>query len=167
MSKSRRRKSIYAGRQPAVDSRGPKDYILPVSHNSLPKRPGVPTAAAIFVLFRYATCSSSLKCFANNFATSPPFSPRRRLSLSTLVTSATRRAAPATKSSVGAPLFFGRWPMRVRSVGTTEEELMGSRRRRDETLRTLGNEVRQLAQIPRALPCARVHYGTLYLCGQH
>lgn len=93
--------------------------ILPVSQSSLPSLPGVPTAAAIFVLFRYATCSSSLKCLAKSFAISPPFSPCNFLSLRTLVTSATRKAAPAMKIKVGHPFDFGLCDNRVRSVGRT------------------------------------------------
>lgn len=143
----------------------PARYV-PVSQSSLPKRPGVPTAAAIFVLFKYATCSSSLKCFANNLATSPPFSPRNRLSLSTLVTSATRRAAPATNRRVGAPFDLGLWPMRVRRVGSTvaEDQRLQSRQEEERLNLTLENEVHQLVQVPRSRPCGCVRYGSLCLC---
>ena len=61
-----------------------------------------------------------MKCFAKSFATSPPLSPRNRLSLSTLVTSDTLRAAAVTNKSVGAPVFFDFCDKRVCKLGRTE-----------------------------------------------
>jgi hypothetical protein len=95
------------------------DSHSPVSVNSLPIRPGVPTAADNLVRRRYVTCSSSLKCRAKSLATSPPLSPRSVLVFRILVMSVTRSAAGLTTRRVGAPLFLGFWPRRVRRVGST------------------------------------------------
>lgn len=100
---------------------------IPHSSN-FPNLPGVPAAALSFVLFRYVTCSSNFICLANSLATSPPLSPRKRLSFIILVTSATRSAAPETNMTVGAPLCLGFWASRVRRVGTTEKRVQLSRR---------------------------------------
>ena len=79
-------------------------FTQPASSNC-PSLPGVPTATPTFVRFKYAICSCNLKCLAKSLATSPPLLPL--CFLSTLVTSATRNAAPAINMSVGAPLLRG------------------------------------------------------------
>lgn len=118
MGKRRKGQCVFKGIRES-DARMEKMIISPVSQSNLPILPGVPTAAPTLVRFRYLTCSSSLKCFAKSFPTSPPLSPLNFLSLRTRVTSTTRSAAPVTNKTVGAPLDLDFWESRVRRDGST------------------------------------------------
>lgn len=130
----------------------------PVSHSNFPILPGVPTAAPTFVRFKYCTCSSSLKCRANSFATSPPFSPRILLLLSARVMSVTRRAPPARKMSVGAPLSLDFCVSRILSVGATVLIALDHRRRcYMKESETFCNEVPKLVKRPGRRPCCCVY----------